>query len=76
MVHCLVLLAAEDALRKILKPMPLPTIRRPNAPMEREPEKEFHLRWHRGLLYLPSVRGRTIGRTTKLNRRRLESSAI
>ena len=55
MVHCLVLLAAEDALRGILKPMPLPAIRCPNAPMESEPEKEFHLRWRRGLPYLPDA---------------------
>jgi hypothetical protein len=39
MVHCLVLQAAEDALCGILKPMPLPVVRHPNATMEREPKK-------------------------------------
>ena len=74
MVHCLVLLAAEDALRGILKSMPLPAIRRPNAPMEREPEKEFHLRWRRGLPYLPGAQEgryaeeeRSVGRRSRID---------
>ena len=74
MVHCLILLGTEDALCGILKPMPLLAIRRPNAPIEREPEKEFHLRWRRGLPYLPGAQEgqyaeeeRSVGRRSRID---------